>query len=235
MNKAKVLIVEDESVVALEMKRSLESFDFEVTNTAKNYNTAINSIRINKPDIILMDINLKNSKDGIETVKKIHQTNKIPVIYITAFSDENTINRAIETNPVSYLMKPFNREELKSNILLGLYKSSQEKKEPTTCKEYYSIGLDYFYDKEKRKLYYKNLPINLGYKESLLLELLINAKGEIVTFEQLEEEIWPSGNMSKSSLRTLIYRLRSKVEYKLIETKSKVGCKLTQCNKEKRV
>ncbi len=69
-----------------------------------------------------MDINLKNSKDGIETAKEIQKIENIPIIYLTAYSDENTIERAIKTNPISYLLKPFKREELKSTILLGLYK-----------------------------------------------------------------------------------------------------------------
>lgn len=225
MSKAKILIVEDEMIVALEMKRCLEKLNFEITNMAKNYNTAINSVRINKPDIILMDINLKNSKDGIETTKKIHSIDKIPVIYITAFCDENTINRAIETNPVSYLIKPFKREELKSNILLGLYKKSQNNKSYSNTNKI-NLGLDYYFSYDKDQLFYKEILIKLSTKENLLLKILIEARGKIVPFEELESFIWPAHSVSKSTLRTLIYRLRSKLEYKLIETISVVGCKI---------
>lgn len=225
MSKAKILIVEDEMIVALEMKRCLEKLNFEITNMAKNYNTAINSVRINKPDIILMDINLKNSKDGIETTKKIHSIDKIPVIYITAFCDENTINRAIETNPVSYLIKPFKREELKSNILLGLYKKSQNNKSYSNTSNI-NLGLGYYFSYDKNQLFYKELAIKLSIKENLLLKILIEARGKIVPFEELESFIWPANIVSKSTLRTLIYRLRSKLEYKLIETISVVGCKI---------
>ncbi len=225
MPKTKVLIVEDEIIIALEMKQCLEKLDFEITNTAKNYNSAIKSCQMNKPDIILMDINLKNSKDGIETVKKIHLTNNIPVIYITAFSDEYTIKRAIETKPVSYLIKPFKREELKSNILLGLYKQKEAGNSYLSTNNL-NLGLDYYYNEEKNRLYYKDVLIKLSAKESCLLKVLIDAKGKTVSFEELESFIWVNNHVSKSTLRTLIYRLRSKLEYKLIETMPMGACRI---------
>lgn len=70
MKKTKILIVEDESIVALDIKRTLEKLDYEITNTAFDYQGAINSVLMNKPDLILMDVNLGKSKDGIETAKK---------------------------------------------------------------------------------------------------------------------------------------------------------------------
>ncbi|PLY06967.1 MAG: DNA-binding response regulator [Arcobacter sp.] len=223
--KTKILIVEDETIVALDMKKTLENLNFEITNTATNYNSAINSVRKNKPDVILMDINLKNSKDGIETTKKIHTIEKIPVIYLTACNDDDTINRAIETNPIAYLNKPFKIDDLKSNILLGIYKEKQ-KNDFFQNTSYISIGLDYYYNYDKYRLYYKKLPIKLSEKENLLLKLLINANGDIVSFEKLIGELWPSNIISNSTLRTLIYRLRGKLEHKLIETIPMIGCRL---------
>lgn len=119
----KVLIVEDETIVALEIKKVLEKLDFIVTDMATGYDSALESVKRTKPDIILMDIDLRDDKDGIDVAKQIQKTNNIPIIYTTAYSDEKTLNRAIETNPVTYLIKPFKRDELKSNILLGIYKS----------------------------------------------------------------------------------------------------------------
>ncbi len=80
MKKPKVLIVEDETIVALDIKSVLINLDFEVTDLVKNYDKAISSVLNNKPDIILMDINLKNSKDGIDTVIAIQKKQNIPVI-----------------------------------------------------------------------------------------------------------------------------------------------------------
>ncbi len=225
MKKPKILIVEDESIIALEMKKALEKFDFEVTNTASDYDSALDSVKEDKPDLILMDIDLKNSKDGIEITKRIHASSKIPTIYITAFNDEKTINRAIETEPVSYLIKPLKIDDLKSNILLGLYKNSKSSIKSVN-KNHKSLGLDYYYCNKTEKLFYKDLPIRLSRKEGLLLKLLVSAKNKVVTFQELENQLWPAHSVSESTLRTLIYRLRGKLEYKLIETIPSVGCKL---------
>lgn len=225
MKKTKILIVEDESIVALDIKRTLEKFNYEVTNTAINYNEAINSVMLNKPDLILMDVNLAKSKDGIETAKEIKMLDDIPIIYLTAFCDEDTINRAIETKPVSYLIKPFKQDELKSNIMLGLYKKSVISNTPND-KKLISLGENYYFQKDKNELYYNTLAINLGRKEKLLLKMLIDAKGQIVRFEDIENIIWESQIISSSTLRTLIYRLRAKFEYKIIETLPNIGCRI---------
>ncbi|MGD9625563.1 MAG: response regulator [Arcobacter sp.] len=225
MKKTKILIVEDESIVALDIKRTLEKLDYEITNTAFDYQGAINSVLMNKPDLILMDVNLGKSKDGIETAKKIKSFDDIPIIFLTAFSDEETINRAIQTKPVSYLIKPFKRDELKSNIMLGLYKN-RDIEEDFNDKNLIHIGEDYYFNNDENKLYYKSLPLNLGSKEVLLLKILLESKGQIVSFTDLESLIWGSCIISDSTLRTLIYRLRTKLEYKFIETIPYVGCRI---------
>ena len=226
MKKTKILIVEDESIVALDIKRTLEKFNYEVTNTAINYSEAINSVISNKPDLILMDVNLGKSKDGIDTVKEIKMLNDIPVIYLTAFCDEETISRAIETKPVSYLIKPFKQDELKSNIMLGLYKN-RVICDTQNDKKMISLGENYYFEKDKSELFYNSLAINLGRKEKLLLKMLIDAKGQIVRFEDIENIIWGSQIISSSTLRTLIYRLRAKFEYKIIETFPNIGCRIS--------
>lgn len=228
VNKSKrILIVEDEKIIALDLEDSLMELGFEVTNTVKNFDEAILSVKENEPDIILMDINLQNSKDGIEVVTEIQKTKNIPIIYLTAFCDDNTINRAIQTNPVGYLTKPFKIDELKSTISLGLFKARQEKEEISNrIKGYKSLGSDYYYDVHKQDLYYKSELIKLTPKERQFLQLLIDAKGKIVPFDIIEYELWDDTKISSSTLRTLIYRLRTKLEYKLIETILQEGCRL---------
>ena len=223
MHKTKILIVEDESIVALDMKNTLTNFGYEVTNCVTNYNDAVNSVHANKPELILMDINLGNGKDGINVAEEIQISQDIPIIYITAFADEKTINRAIKTNPVSYLIKPFKREELKSNIMLGLYKSKTISN-LSMEKTFIPLGQDYYFEERKNRLYYKALPINLGSKEKELLKILVESKGKVVAFADIEYKIWGNNIVSNSTLRTLIYRLRAKLEHKLIETIPNVGC-----------
>lgn len=226
MIKKKILVVEDETIVALDIKSALRKLGFEVTATVTNHDDAIKSVKANEPDLILMDINLENSKDGIQTAHDIQKIKNIPILYLTAFSDDETISRAIKTNPVGYLIKPFKREELKSTVQLGLHKIDMTN-QTNIDKNCQHLGFDYYYDLQNQNLFYKTAPIKLSIKENLLLKILVEANGSIVPFSELEYHIWPDDPISNSTLRTLIYRLRTKLEYKLIETIPSFGCKLT--------
>lgn len=224
--KTKILIVEDEAIVALDIKGAMKRLNFEITDIVSNHDDAINSVKRDEPDIILMDIHIDGDKDGIETAKDIQEISNIPILYLTAFTDDKTMQRAIETEPVAYLVKPFKREELKSTILLGLYKTNYPQ-EVTVCKNCEALGFEYYFDIINHILYYKNQAIKLGVKERGFLAILVNAKGSIVTFDSIENILWPDSPVSQGAIRTLIYRLRTKLEYKLIETQPSFGCRLT--------
>ena len=221
----KILIVEDEVIVALEIKKTLEKYKFSVTDTVTNYYDAIDSVKSNEPDIIFMDIKLENSKDGVKTATKIKTIKDIPIIYLTAFSDEQTIYRAIETQPVSYIIKPFKREELKSSVLLGIYKFNNKDKQISNH-SYTNIGYNYYYDFKCSNLFYKDEHIKLSLNERKFIELLIKAKGSELSFEYIEEQIWNDREVSESTLRTLVYRLSAKLEFKLIKSIPSYGYKL---------
>jgi len=223
----KVLIVEDETIVALDIRQVLLSLNLIVSNIVTNYYDAIKEVQKDEPDLILMDINLQSQKDGIQTARDIQKIKNIPIIYLTAFSDEETINRAIETNPLHYMLKPFKRAELRSNIQLALYKIEKRKNHPAYKKHFFNVGNGYYYDTQNEGLYYHDMPMKLGVKERKLLSILISAKGNIVSFNELVYEIWPDELVSDSTLRTLIYRLRTKLEHRIIETIPAFGCKLT--------
>jgi len=223
MNKIYILIVEDEAIVALDIKRSIIKMGFDVTDMVTNYKDSIQSIQKKKPNILLLDINLRNSKSGIEIAKEVKKISDIPIIYLTAFSDDKTIEEAVQTNPIGYLVKPFKEEDLKSALQLAIYKinNSQEIESELT-----PIGKGYLYDMVNHNLFFKEYPIKLSHKERLLLEILIEANGRIVPFSVLEGHIWKEQTLSDSALRTLLYRLRGKLEYELIETVPSFGFRL---------
>lgn len=225
MNKVKILIVEDERIVALDIKSAIQKLGYKVIDSVSSFGDTISSIKNNEPDIILMDIHLNNSKDGIETAQEIQKKKNIPIIYLSAFSDDDTISRAVQTNPIGYITKPFKREDLKSSILLALHKINSEKS-VTIKNDYINLGSNYYYDLKNENLYYENLPLKLSVNENLLLKILVEAKGNIVSFNELESLIWTEAPVSTSALRTLIYRLRSKLEYKLIESIPSFGCRV---------
>ncbi|MDO9627393.1 MAG: PAS domain S-box protein [Methanobacteriaceae archaeon] len=121
----KVLIVEDESIEAMNIKQTLESFGYEIPYVASGGKEAVEKALEIMPDLILMDIVLKGDTDGIEAASKIKNLN-IPVIYLTAHSEEPTIERAKLTGPHGYIIKPYDANELKYAIELAIYKNQME-------------------------------------------------------------------------------------------------------------
>ncbi len=225
MEKIKILVVEDETLVAFDIESALESLGYDVLESASNYDEAISSVETHCPALIMMDINLANSKDGIETAHAIKQIKDIPIIYLTAFSDDITINRAIETNPIGYLLKPFRRDELKSMISLGLHKTKQ-KSSILDDTGYENLADKYYFDMKNQNLYYEDIPIKLSQNEKKLLSILLEARGNIVSFSDIEAYVWSDKIVAESTIRSLIFRLRAKLEYKVIETIQGFGCKI---------
>jgi diguanylate cyclase (GGDEF)-like protein/PAS domain S-box-containing protein len=128
MNKENILIVEDEKIIALDLQRRLERFGYSVVGMASDGEEAISLAGERSPDIILMDIMLAGSMDGIEAAKQIRAELGIPVIFLTAYTDEKTLERAKEVEPFGYILKPFKERELYTTIDIALYKNSIDKK-----------------------------------------------------------------------------------------------------------
>jgi len=126
--KTDVMIVEDESIVALDLKRRLINLGYVVTQTANSAKMCFQKLEDFRPNIILMDIVLKGDIDGIEAAKIVRNKYNIPVLFLTAHNDENTLNRAKVSEPYGYILKPFEIRDLKDNIEIALYKFKMEAK-----------------------------------------------------------------------------------------------------------
>lgn len=126
--KTRILIVEDESIVAMDMQRRLEGLGYEVVGHVMRGDEALEATARREPDLVLMDIHLKGDIDGIQAAEQIKQEYRVPVIYITAYSDENTLERAKVTEPYGYILKPFQEREIHSAIEMGLYKHKMEQR-----------------------------------------------------------------------------------------------------------
>ena len=125
MVNKKILLVEDESIVAKDIKRTLESFSYNVPYVVSSCEEATEQALVIMPDLILIDIVLKGTKDSIEAISKIKKLN-IPVIFLITHSEESKIERAKLTEPCGYLIKPYDRNELKCAIELAIYKNQIE-------------------------------------------------------------------------------------------------------------
>ena len=128
MTPEKILIVEDERIVALEIRSRVQKLGYTVTGIESSGEKALESIRTNPPDLILMDIRLQGKMDGIQTAERILDQYEIPVIYLTAHSDYDTLDRAKKTMPYGYVLKPLNEQILMSNIEMALFKHRMEKR-----------------------------------------------------------------------------------------------------------
>ncbi len=128
MSKVKVLVVEDEGLVARDVENMLKSLGYEVPAVVSTGEMAIRSAQELLPDLVLMDIVLKGDMGGIAAAEKIWENLKIPVIYLTAYADEKTLQEAKKTDPFGYILKPFEERELQTSIEMALYKSGMEKK-----------------------------------------------------------------------------------------------------------
>ncbi|MFO7889167.1 MAG: response regulator [bacterium] len=128
MQKVKIQIVEDENIFAMDLVTQLESMDFSVVSVADNGKKAIQEAEKENPDLILMDIKLKDEMDGIETAQYIKSQKNIPIVFLTAYADEETLKRAKIIEPFGYLLKPINKRELKAVIEMALYKHRMEEK-----------------------------------------------------------------------------------------------------------
>lgn len=121
--KSRILVVEDEMLISMEIQETLARLGFEVAGQAITGEAAIDEAVKKSPDLILMDIRLQGEMDGIEAAASIKEQLGIPIIFLTAHSDKNTLERAISINPSGYLIKPFNERELFSNIEMALHKA----------------------------------------------------------------------------------------------------------------
>jgi DNA-binding LytR/AlgR family response regulator len=119
-HKVKILVVEDEMIIGAKISMQLTNLGYEVTGILPRGEEAILHVEENKPDIVLLDINLKGKMDGIETASQILQRNNIPIIYLTANSDEATFNRAKHTKPAGFISKPFKQLDLQRAIELTI-------------------------------------------------------------------------------------------------------------------
>ena len=172
MSKINVFVVEDESIVSKDIQNSLNKIGYNVVGSASSGEKALENIRIEQPDIILMDIMLKGSMNGIDVAEIVKNELEIPVIFLTAYADESTLSKAKISEPYGYILKPFKEIDLQTSIDMEIYK---HKKEQTIVKErdyLYSIvdnkerSHDFIFVKSNSKL------VKLNCKDIYFIEAL---------------------------------------------------------------
>ncbi len=222
-NNIRILIVDDEALTARAIKSELKKMGYPAVDIAITYEKAMNYVKTETPDLILLDINLKSEYTGIDLANERRILNKIPIIYITGYNDTQMIDDLLATSPKCHLSKPLRYHELEIAIALALNHK----------KRVAYIGYDFTYDLENKNLFMRNIPIKLSQNEKRLLEKLIEAQGDFVPFKILEFEIWGNESISNSSLRTLVSNLRKKLNPDMIVNVLAFGYKLKPIKENK--
>jgi DNA-binding NarL/FixJ family response regulator len=127
MSDENVLIIEDELIIARELELRLKELGCSVIGIAETGRQALQVLEIATPDLVLMDIGLKGTLDGVETAAEIRRRWSVPLIYVTAFADENVVRRAQATQPSGYLVKPFSGEAFRSSVESALNRGAGDR------------------------------------------------------------------------------------------------------------
>lgn len=127
MSRHKILIVEDEPVIAENISLYLDNNDFEVSAIAYDSDDALQQLKINTPDAVILDINLESEKDGIDIAGEINLQYQLPFLFLTSYSDKKTLERAKDVKPSGYIVKPFNERTLLASLEIAISNHASEK------------------------------------------------------------------------------------------------------------
>ncbi len=244
MEECRVLIVEDDEITSLNLELSLKKNGYDIIYLCDNITQAKNHVSIYRPDIVIIDISLQEKNDGIELAAFIRNEHSLPFIFLTSYSDEDIISQAKLTEPYGYILKPFDPPSLHATIQMALfkYKLEEERKEDlkslkidklnlekllfskaSSNKPIVKFGFKYHIDISICESFYNGKKLGLTKKENSFLRLLVAQLGLVVSFEQVIDYIWEEKGATQNSVRTLVWRLRSKLENDIIKNASGIG------------
>lgn len=204
MNNYKILIVEDDPIIAEDIKECLEEENFEVSGIAYEGKAAVNAIEQTPPDLILLDIQLSHRMNGIELAHLINKKYKLPFIFLTSYADRATIQQVKQTFPMGYLVKPFGSKDLLTAIEIALVNFHQLKP-----KEERTLSLAFIN---------KRVFTPLTERELEVLKLLV--KGN--TNKQIAEALFVSTNTVKTHLSNIYNKLDVDSRAKVLAFVSKI-------------
>jgi len=225
----KILVVEDETILALQLKMSLQKFGYSISGVEATANDAIRHVDRHLPDMVLLDIHLKGDKSGTDAGRHIWQNHHIPIIYLTSYCDNTTIKMAMDSEPYGYLSKPFRASDLKATLQAAWYKHSYF--HPLlgltrTSNPLVALPCEYTFDRTNGSLTCKEQSVKLTGNEIKFFQILSASAGNTISFEQINAYIWREESNDLSRLRNLVYRLRQKINTSVFENVFEAGYRL---------
>jgi len=218
LKKLKLLYVEDEDTTREQYLKTFELI-FNETFATSNFEEAINLYKKIKPDLVIIDIDLKDEFNGFDIAAKIRDEDLVTkIIFLTAYNDKNYLHRAINSNINGYIIKPLSLDKLISTIQYSL----KELLDTNIIK----ISENLIYNFNTYELLNNNKKIPLGNKENKLLFLLLKNKNKTLRRDEIEYEIWNETFVSNSAVKNLIANLRKKIGKNKIINVSKMGWRI---------
>ena len=220
----KVLIVEDEIIATSYLKQIVTQAGCTVVGTAGTGEGAIALTKATKPDLILMDIMLKDNISGVDAAVEIKYSHpEVMIAFLTAYTEISMIETAKEANTVGYFVKPYNKQEIIANLHIIASKHM-----PTPCvdKDITLLAKSYTFNTKLKRLFVDAQEIMLTKREIDLIALLCENRHRVLSFEEILETIWDS-TTPHQTLRSLIYRIRQKTHPEFIVSVNKRGYKIS--------
>jgi len=224
MNKdIKILIVEDELIAAEFLAIFLRKEGYTVIGICESGEEAIETAKMVKPDVIFMDIYLKDQISGCEAALKIVSNIETKIIFLTAYSDDEMLQYAMDVGAINYLIKPYKETQILVALRMALGQNKISSKESKISLVELAYG--FMYDKIDEKFYRCGAEVKLGGKCLKVISYLASHHEQIVSSSELSFYIYGEEKTS-STLRALIYRIKRKLGVELIENISGAGYKI---------
>ena len=243
MNKYKVLIIKNDENSASDLQIALQSYQYQVMSTNRNISKVKNRLKTFVPDMVIINNVLDDMRDTIIWAKYIIQE-EVPCIICTSNMDIDKIRHISRMELCGFFIRPFSLLSLHGMIQMSLHKLDKEKNKKENFnhikkdnenlrqllfgKEIIEtpmirFGKGFSFHTSNCETFYKNKRVLLTKKENLFIQLLVSNLGHTVNFEQAIKYIWDKTNVSENNVRTLVWRLRSKLQLDIIKTVSGVG------------
>ena len=224
-----ILIVEDEFIATEYLSQILHSFDIDIIFKASSSDEALDIVKNNHIDLVFMDINIQGAIDGIRCASLLNNEYFLPIIFTTAYADTNTINEANEENIFGYLVKPFQASNVEATLNVAI--SNLKRLEKLTNLNSHTKDLNksldlangYIYSLETKTLSLKNTPINLTKKELEVFDILCRNINNNISYAYIKELVWSDKDITDSTIRDVISRIKKKIPHIDIENISNYG------------
>jgi len=220
-----VLIVEDEVITQRYLLNILQEAGVEECICVDNAKDAIEAMKVKRYEMILMDINIKGSVDGIQLSRTLLQHYHLPILFISAYSDDETLDEVLELVPYGFITKPFSSKEILVSIKVAYkhFLTFEEKKKREAENDLIILTKRYSYSTKAHTLYRDGKSVNLNTKQCQMIGILAEKLNHTVSFETLTIDLWGNDEVASSALRTLVYSIRKQLPDLPLHTHSKHG------------